>query len=343
VASARQPLSFVPAGVVAGLLLVGALAAAARGVTAFLPEVISEITIGVVAGIVVASVVGVPEVFRPGIRFAVHRLLRLGIVLLGARLSVDAIVGTGATALVVILACVAFAFGAVLLLSRVSGIPPRLATLIAVGTAICGNSAIVATAPIIKAEDREVSFAVATITLFGVAAVIVYPWIGSLLGLSDSVFGVWAGVAVNDTSQVTASGFAYSTGAGDIATIVKLTRNLLIGPVLVVVGLLAARGAGGEEAPRGFTLRSLAQVVPLFVLGFIAMAALNSIGLIPGEAKAPLGEAARILILLALCGVGLGTDVRALLRVGPKPLYVGLLSALGLALLGLLGASLLFG
>lgn len=326
-----------------GLILVGALAAVARGATALLPAYISEITVGVVGGIVVASLIGVRDVFRPGIRFAVHRLLRLGIVLLGVRLSVEAIVGTGATALLVILACVTLAFGAVLLLSRLAGIPPRLALLIAVGTAICGNSAIVATAPLIKAEDREVSFAVATITLFGVAAVIVYPWIGSLLGLSDSVFGVWAGVAVNDTSQVTAAGFAYSSPAGDTATIVKLTRNLLIGPVLILVALLWGRGTTSAEARPGFTLRMVPQAVPLFVLGFVTMAVLNSIGLIPDAADAPVGEAARILILLALCGVGLGTDVRALLRVGPRPLYVGLAGALGLAALGLAGARLLFG
>jgi uncharacterized integral membrane protein (TIGR00698 family) len=326
-----------------GLILVGALAAVARGATALLPAYISEITVGVVGGIVVGSLIGVRDVFRPGIRFAVHRLLRLGIVLLGVRLSVEAIVGTGATALLVILACVTLAFGAVLLLSRLAGIPPRLALLIAVGTAICGNSAIVATAPLIKAEDREVSFAVATITLFGVAAVIVYPWIGSLLGLSDSVFGVWAGVAVNDTSQVTAAGFAYSSPAGDTATIVKLTRNLLIGPALILVALLWGRGTSSAEARPAFTLRMVRQAVPLFVIGFVTMAILNSIGLIPDAADAPVGEAAQILILLALCGVGLGTDVRALLRVGPRPLYVGLAGALGLAALGLAGARLLFG
>jgi uncharacterized integral membrane protein (TIGR00698 family) len=322
---------------------VAVLAAGARAVTTVLPAYVSEITVGVIIGIVLASVIGVGEQFRLGIRFAVQRLLRLGIVLLGARLSLDAIVGTGSAALLVILVCVLFAFGAVLGLSRVAGIPPRLALLLAVGTAICGNSAIVATAPLIKAEDREVTFAVATITLFGVAAVIVYPWIGSLLGLSDSVFGVWAGVAVNDTSQVTAAGFAYSTAAGDTATIVKLTRNLLIGPLLILVALTWERGARAVSGHPGLTWRTAGQAVPLFVLGFVAMAVLNSIGLIPDAADAPVGEAARVLILLALCGVGLGTDVRALMRVGARPLLIGLASAIGLSLLGLAGASLLFG
>lgn len=337
------PLGWWVRELLPGLVLVGAMAIVARGVTALLPDYISEITVGVVGGIVVASLIGVRDAFRPGIRFAVQRLLRLGIMLLGVRLSLEAIVGTGATALLLILACVAFAFGIVLLLSRLVGIHPRLALLIAVGTAICGNSAIVATAPLIKAQDREISFAVATITLFGVAAVIVYPWVGSLLGLSDSVFGAWAGVAVNDTSQVTAAGFAYSSTAGDTATIVKLTRNLLIGPVLILVAVLWARGPDSAEARSEFTAGTLMQAVPLFVLGFVTMAVLNSIGLIPDAADAPLAEAARILILLALCGVGLGTDVRALLRVGPRPLYVGLVSAIGLAALGLAGARLVFG
>jgi len=326
-----------------GLALVAVLATGARAVTTVLPAYVSEITVGVIIGIVVASVIGVREQFWPGIRFAVQRLLRLGIVLLGARLSLEAIVGTGSTALLIILVCVLFAFGAVLALSRVAGIPPRLALLLAVGTAICGNSAIVATAPLVKAEDREVTFAVATITLFGVAAVIAYPWIGSLLGLSDAVFGVWAGVAVNDTSQVTAAGFAYSTTAGDTATIVKLTRNLLIGPVLILVALTWERGTRAVGGHPGLTWKTVGQAVPLFVVGFVAMAVLNSMGLVPDPAEAPAAEAARVLILLALCGVGLGTDVRALMRVGARPLFVGLVSALGLALLGLAGARLLFG
>ena len=332
-------------GVTPGLLLVVALAAGARVVAPSLPGSTSEITVGVVLGIGIATLVAIPGMFSPGIRFAVHRLLRLGIVLLGARLSLEVVLQLGASAILLVLACVIFAFAFTMLLARAAGIPPRLATLIAVGTAICGNSAIVATAPVIRAEDREVSFAIATITIFGVAAVLLYPAIGSALGMENGVFGHWAGLAINDTSQVTAAGFAYSTAAGETATIVKLTRNLMIGPALIVVGVLYAGGPAaatdrGKPAPGP---HSLLKYVPLFVLGFVAMAALNSLGLIPEEIGEGFGEASRALILIALCGVGLGTDFRSMGRIGFKPFVVGLAGALGLSLLGLTLATLLVG
>ena len=129
------------------------------------------------------------------------------------------------------------------------GTSARLATLIGVGTAICGNTAIIATAPVIKAEDRDVSFAVATITLFGTAAVIVFPLLGHALGMSDVLFGHWAGAAVNDTSQVTATGFSYSVEAGETATIVKLTRNTLMVPVIFFAGTWIATRQLGEAGP----------------------------------------------------------------------------------------------
>jgi uncharacterized integral membrane protein (TIGR00698 family) len=318
-----------------GLVLVAGLAVVARLIAAVLPATVSEITIGVLLGALVGNLLRPGARLRPGVRFSVHRLLRLGIILLGARLSVDAVVATGATAILLIIGCAVFAFATAMLLARAAGVRPRLAILIAVGTAICGNSAIVATAPLIRAEDREVSFAVATITLFGVAAVLLYPWIGMAIGLTDPVFGHWVGVAVNDTSQVTAAGFAYSDPAGETATIVKLTRNLLIGPTLVLFAVLA-RGAGPSEEPRGrLGASSLLQAVPLFVLGFVAMAGLNSAGLLSDDAAGALGEASKVFVLMALVAVGLGTDLRALRQVGARPLYVGLAAAMGLAVVGL--------
>ncbi len=273
-----------PGSVLPGLALVAALAVVARGATVVLPGVISEITVGVVAGLLVRNALHPPPVYEAGTRLAATRLLRLGIVLLGARLSFEAVISTGVSALVIIVACVGAALLLTMLLARLLGLPTRLATLIAVGTAICGNSAIVATAPVIGARDRDVSFAIGTITLFGVAAVLVYPIAGAALGLSDAVFGHWAGVAVNDTSQVTAAGFSYSDPAGSIATIVKLTRNTLLGPLVIAVGLLYARAAGPRDVPNQGALRRPMQFVPPFVIGFLLMAVLNSLGWIPASA-----------------------------------------------------------
>lgn len=321
--------------VVPGLILVAALAVVARGATLFLPGYVSEITIGVLAGIVVRNTLRPSVAYDAGIRFASNRLLRLGIVLLGARLSFEAIVSTGVSALLIIVVCVAAALGLTMLLARALGLPMRLATLIAVGTAICGNSAIVATAPVIGARSRDVSFAVGTITLFGVAAVIVYPIAGTMMGLSDGVFGHWAGVAVNDTSQVTAAGFAYSDPAGSTATIVKLTRNTLLGPMVIAIGLLYAHANGPVGSVGRGPLGRAFQFLPLFVIGFLFMAVLNSVGLIPSSLADLLGEVSRVLILLALVAVGLGTDLRSIGEVGMRPMYVGFGVAVAIALLAL--------
>lgn len=327
-----------------GLLLVVALAVVARLSTTVLPSIISEVTVGVALGLLVTNVLRPPAVVKPGVKFAMGTPLRLGIVLLGARLSFGDVVSTGVGSVVVVVACMAFALGFVLLLGRLLGLPPRLAALIAVGTAVCGNSAIVATAPVIEAEERDVSFAVATITLFGTLAVLLYPLIGHALGFSNSFFGHWAGVAVNDTSQVTATGFAYSQQAGEIATIVKLTRNTLMGPLVVLIGILYLRSgmARATDKVQSASRWRWARLVPLFVIGFIAMAALNSLHVFPKELTSAFSEASRALILVALVGVGLNTDVTQMRAVGWRPLQVGFLAAACLSLFALgLGALIL--
>ena len=179
----------------------------------------------------------------PDIKFALQRVLRLGIILLGLRLSLQAVAKIGLSALVLVLVCISVALTLAYLAGRFFKIPARLALLIGVGTAICGNSAIIATAPVIEAKDEDVSFAVATITLFGTVAIVLYPIIGHALALSSGAFGMWAGSAVNDTSQVVAVGAAFSEAARDVATVVKLTRNTLMAPLIVIIGLLYARAS----------------------------------------------------------------------------------------------------
>lgn len=281
-------------------------------------------------GIVVANTVGTPRLAGPGIRFAVQRVLRLGIVLLGARLSLDAVLAIGVDALGLVVACMTLALGAAYLLGRAMRLPPRLALLIGVGTAVCGNSAIIATAPVIKAEEREVSFAVATITLFGTLAVFLYPFIGRALGLSDADFGTWAGVAVNDTSQVVAAGAAYSPAARDVATVVKLMRNALMAPLIVLIAWWWQRRSEVGEVRGG-----IARAVPLFVLGFVALALLRTVGVIDAPLARVLDEIARICILVALAGVGLSTRLVQMRQIGPAPFFAGLAAATLLAAISL--------
>lgn len=261
----------------------------------------------------------------PGLRFASRRVLRLGIILLGARLSLAEIarIGLPATGLIVITMAASFAI--VMLVARVVRVDSRLAVLIAVGSAVCGNTAIVATAPVIGARAREVAYAVATITLFGTLAVFLYPVIGRALALPQPSFGLWTGVAVHDTSQVIATGAAYGPQALDVATVVKLIRNALMAPLLLLIATVWA--ARSHEAI-GPTRRGLRRAVPWFVLGFLALAALRTIGLIDPEEATALDVVARTLILVALAAVGMSIHVGELRETSWRPLAVGFAVAL---------------
>ena len=230
-------------------------------------------------------------------------------------------------------------------LARRLGLVPPLSTLITVGMAICGNSAILALSPIIRAHHRETAYAVSTITIFGLIGVLLLPIAGHFLALNDVTFGTWAGLAVNDTAQVVATGYAYSPPAGDVATVVKLTRNLAILPVLLgATWWVHRREATATDHPAATSsIAMIGRAVPWFVVGFVVVAALRSLGLLDGRLPtgATLADAASLLatlcILVALAGVGLATDIRALLGVGPRPFLLGatmwiLIGVLGLAL-----------
>lgn len=316
-----------------GLSVAVAVAAVARLVAQLLPPALSEVLVAVLLGIVIANVGILPAATAPGLRAAVQRVLRLGIILLGARLSLGDVAQIGGGALLLVAATMTVAFTVALVLARIARLPRALAILVAVGTAVCGNSAIVATAPVIDAEDREVSFAVATITLFGTLAVFAYPLLGHALALPDAVFGTWTGVAVNDTSQVVAASAAYSSTARDIATVVKLVRNTLMAPLIVLIAWWWARYSVPVE--RSDVRRGVVRAFPLFVLGFLFMAALRTAGIIDRSLAVPIDEVAKACILVALAGVGLSTRIAQLRVIGPRPFYVGFGAAATMAALSL--------
>jgi len=308
-------------------------------------KLVGEVIFAVGIGLVVGNVFRIPESMRAGIKFAFQTLLRLAIVLLGATFSFGAALSIGGRAIGMVVFLMTLTLSTAWLLGRWLGVPSRLAALIGVGTAVCGNTAISATAPVIGARDEETAFAIATNTLFGTLAVFAYPIFGHALGLGDAAFGTWAGTAVNDTSQVVATGFAYSAAAGNVATVVKLTRNTLMGAVILVMGLCFHSGRSASLVQR------IRQSVPPFVLGFLGMCVLNSVGAV-AAASGLLGRdlasdaqfAAKLLILIALAGVGVGTRLSAMRTIGLRPFALGLLTAIvasgtSLLLIRLLGAA----
>ena len=315
-----------------------------------------ETAVALAIGLAVGSVPAVRSVLVTGAGLAARFALRVGITLLGARLTVGQLIETGGASVLAVVAIVTVGLLLGTVLARRLGVQPPLSALISVGMAICGNSAILALAPILRAPHRETAYAVSTITSFGLIGVLLLPVLGRALGLPDGVFGTWAGLSVNDTAQVVATGYAFSPPAGDVATVVKLTRNLAILPVLLGATWLAVRHAAAnaadaadateEDAPTGMVtaaspLRLVARAVPWFVIGFVVFAALRSAGLLDGVLPSGgtladlCSTAATLLILVALAGVGISTDIRAMLGVGARPFLLGASIWVVLVLLGL--------
>ena len=303
-----------------------------------------ETALALAIGLLIGTIPGIRARLLPGASLAARYALRAGIALLGARLTLGQLLATGAGSV----AAIALTVGAALLLgtwlARRFAIGPPLSALITVGMAICGNSAILALSPIIGAKHRETAYAVSTITLFGLIGVLLLPVVGRVLALPDAAFGTWAGLAVNDTAQVVATGYAYSAPAGDVATVVKLTRNVAILPVLLGATWLVARAerVPGADAPTpaGSRLSMVGRAVPWFVVAFVVFAALRTAGLLDVSLASGMTLAdlcsilASLLILVALAGVGMAADIRALLGVGPRPFLLGATLWLAIGLLG---------
>lgn len=303
---------------------------------------ISEVILAIVLGLAIRSLwPQIRPVIGAGANFAMKRLLRWGIVLLGLGLSLRAVVQAGAGSLAIIVVTVAAALVVTRWLGGAVGVRAKLATLIAVGVGICGASAIVAAAPAIDADQDDVCYAVGVITVFGIIAVFAYPLIGAALALADRQFGTWAGVAVHDTAQVIAAGFTYSEAAGQVATVVKLTRTALLAPLVLGLAALHRRTGGGGQRVRA------AAMFPWFIVGFAAMAVARSLGdaaflgaAAPAWAavKHWANYAAKLLIVTAMAGVGLSTGLETFCVAGLKPMAIGLVASVlvGVASIGLI-------
>jgi uncharacterized integral membrane protein (TIGR00698 family) len=296
---------------------------------------VSPIPVAVVLGLLVANTLGVPKMAAPGLSFATKNVLRLGIILVGLKLSVLDVLQVGLIGVPIVVALVAFALAVSLGLARAAGVGPRLGVLAAASTAICGITATLAVAPGIKADDREVAYTVANVTLFGLCGMILYPYVAHALfgGVSGSA-GLFLGTAIHDTSQVLGAAMSYSQVYGDeramqVATVAKLTRNSLLVVVVPFLTWAYRRTSGAAAESKGADF-------PTFVLGFVAMAVVRTAGdAILGAdptwkaVVSALGDTgATLLLACALAAVGLGTKLSTLRGLGPRPMAVGLTAAL---------------
>ncbi len=320
----------VPA-LIPGIALAGAIAAAAfaartlPGVGTFSPMILA-----IVIGMAFHNFVGTPGRAKPGIAFSMKRLLRAAIVLLGFQLTLTQVLSVGGWGLLVIAAAVGATFLFTVGAGRLLGVDRKLAELIAAGTSICGASAIIATNTVTDAHDEDVTYAIACVTIFGSVAMFAYPLLPVVLHLDAPAYGLWCGSSIHEIAQVVAASFQNGQRAGEIATLVKLARVMLLAPV--VFALSAWRRFAASHA----NVATARPPLPWFVLGFIALAGLNSVVSIPDSDRKIIVTLTTFLLTVALAAMGLETDVSKLYARGIRPAILGALAFLFIAAFSLL-------
>lgn len=335
-----------------------------REVLGFDKSPVSGIMMAIVFGLLIRNTIALPDWLKPGIRFSLKKVLRLGIILLGIRLSLGDVLRLGAVGIPLIIVCIVGTLLLVGWLGRRLKLPPRLNTLIAVGTSICGATAIVATGPAIDADEEELTYAVANITVFGILAMFLYPYLAHGLFADDMrSAGLFLGTAIHETAQVAGGGLIYdqlydAEKTLDTATVTKLVRNVLMAIVIPLMATqhrrrLAADASGPASTRQKISFLSL---FPVFILGFLLMAVVRTVGdetLDSGSAWGVFDagsweslttgakEWAERFLAVAMAGVGLGTSFKQLRGLGLKPFYVGLVAALSVGVLSLAGIAVL--
>lgn len=327
------------------LLAVGlALAAGALAKAPFAPFTLGSgqhplgaSSLAILFGIVLVNLLPLSSRWLPGIRFATRVILPAGIVLLGARLALSDLMKVGLQGLLLSLVSIGTCALVTVVLVRLFGLPAKLTTLVGIGTAICGGSAIAAAAPVIEAEEEDIAWSVAAVALLGLVAMFLLPVVGHVLGVDSTHFGMWAGLTIQQTPQVVAAGLAYGGDAGEVATLIKLVRVTLLAPMVFLLGLVYARRR--SDAPGARRRLLWARVLPPFVLGFLLMATLRSLGWldvtlpvgmgVPGRSTlADLAHAGdHFALATAMAAIGLETRLATFRRTGLSPLGAGAVAA----------------
>jgi uncharacterized integral membrane protein (TIGR00698 family) len=286
----------------------------------------------IVIGLIIANTVGVAKVFRPGIA-TYEFFLKLGIVLLGVRFLLGDVLKLGGISLVAVALELLISIVLMTWLGNIFKLAPKLTSLLAIGSSICGVSAIIAAKGAINAKDEDASFAIAAILALGAISLFAFPVIGHLLGMTDHAYGLWAGLAIDNTAEVTAAGNLWSEQAGKIAVLAKTTRNATIGFVVLAYAIYwATRGEARGIENKG---RFLWQKFPKFVLGFIVVSLLATLGAFSKDQAADIANLSRWAFLLTFAGVGLSTDFREMRKQGLYPFLVGAAGEIGIALVTL--------
>ncbi len=306
-------------GILPGLALTLAIAGAAYGVR-MVPglEFFSPLVIAIIIGMAFHNLVGTPALARPGVKFALRRILRFAIMLLGLQLTFEQVRMVGGTGFLIVAVVLFASFFFTRWAGRLMGVDAKLSELIASGTAICGASAVIATNTVTRGSDEDVAYAVACVTVFGSLSMLLAPLLMPYTGFDAQAYGLWTGSAIHEVAQVVAASFQGGQEAGEFGTVAKLSRVMLLAPLVIGLGAVAMwRARGNREAGHA------SPPLPWFVFGFVALVFVNSMGVVPVEAKPQLSTLTTFLLAVALGAMGLETDVRKLRMKGIRPLALG--------------------
>lgn len=311
--SVPKPSPFPGTALALGLAVVSYYLATLPGL-----KVMGALTVALIVGILWRATAGLPAVAVPGTKLTARTILRLGIVLMGARLDFGLVAQAGPKVLFLDIVMIALGIGGIYWIARRFGVGSKLGLLLAVGTSICGASAVAAAAPVTKAHEDDVTLAVALCGLLGTVGVLFYVLAGPLLGLTTLQLAILSGSTLHEVAQVMAAAFTWGTASGDMGTLVKLTRVVLLAPALVVLGLVTGGGV------RGMRYSWKEPPIPWFVIGFLAVGIVGSVGLLPVAAKAWLSNASVFLMVMAMAAMGLNTPLDMIKKAGMRVIYAGL-------------------
>ena len=324
--------------VIPGFAIALGIAVIAKLLESLLPShLIGASVIAMFIGMVINAFHQPGNMMAPGIKFTSKKILKFAIILLGASLNIATVLTVGRNSLLVMIFTLATCFGLGYLSGRLLKLNWKMSNLISAGTGICGGSAIAAIAPVIEAEDIDIAFGMSATFLFDMVMIVLFPIFGKSLGLSDVMYGLWSGTAVNDTSSVVAAGFAFSEAAGNYATMVKLTRTLAIIPTVIIFALvnMHLKKKANRTAQNEKINVNMKSIIPWFILGFLAMSLLNSVGVIPVAVSSVLKEISKFLMVAALAAIGLNTNFKEMKKAGPAPMIHGFIISLLVVLVAL--------
>jgi uncharacterized integral membrane protein (TIGR00698 family) len=297
-------------GLVCGVTAIAYLLRLLPGFTLFSPLILA-----ILLGILVQNTIGLAPKYQAGVHFAMRRILRFAVILLGVQLSLAQVLSVGITGLLITITTLLSTFLFTCWVGQRLGVSPSLTRLIAAGTSICGASAVIATSATTESGDEDITYAIGIVTLFGTISMLLYPVLSGQLHLTPAAFGLWCGVSIHEVAQVLAAAFQINSISGEIASISKLSRVLWLVPIILMLGAIS-------KAPQSKSRIA----IPWFVVYFMLLILLNSLNLIPQSLRTMTGQVNQLLLTISMAAMGLETRLNQIQKIGLKPLYLGALS-----------------